>query len=113
MFSSTFMRGSAFVVFAAALALVGAPANAQMSSAMTQKIVTKAANDFVSKIQGESCSDFAATMSKSKGSGSSASPSPMSSRLKSNPAARTQFVNIVAGPLLNKMIDCNMTPGGM
>jgi hypothetical protein len=42
-----------------------------------------------------------------------ATPSPMSAKLKDNPQARTDFVNIVGGPLLNKMIDCNMTPGGM
>lgn len=27
--------------------------------------------------------------------------------------ARADFVNIVGVPLLNKMIDCNMMPGGM
>ncbi|MGA8534233.1 MAG: hypothetical protein WB615_09025 [Candidatus Tumulicola sp.] len=39
-------------------------------------------------------------------------PSPMAAKLKGNAQARTQFVNIVAAPLLNKMIDCNMLPGG-
>lgn len=36
----------------------------------------------------------------------------MAAKLKGNAQARTQFVNIVAAPLLNKMIDCNMLPGG-
>ena len=48
-------------------------------------------------------------MSKMKGNG--ASPSPMAAKLKGNAQARTEFVNIVAAPLLNKMIDCNMVPG--
>jgi hypothetical protein len=30
--------------------------------------------------------------------------------IKQNPAARARFVNRVAGPLLNKMIDCDMLP---
>jgi hypothetical protein len=44
---------------------------------------------------------------------SGSSSSSMSSTLKANPEARTQFVNIVAAPLLNKMISCDMMPGGM
>ena len=64
----------------------------------------------VTKINGESCSDFGATL-KSMKSSSGGSSSSMSSKLKSNTEARTQFVNIVAAPLLNKMITCDMLPG--
>jgi hypothetical protein len=92
---------------AATLAVIALPGQAQMAD----KIAAKAGNAFVSKINGESCSQFAATMAQMKSkSGSSSS---MSSKLKSNPQARSEFVNIVAGPLLNKMIDCDMLPGGM
>lgn len=83
-----------------------------MRQQMASKIATDAGNTLVSKINGESCSQFAQTMSQMKNSKSSGSSS-MSSKLKGNTQAREQFVNIVAGPLLNKMIDCNMLPGGM
>jgi phosphosulfolactate phosphohydrolase-like enzyme len=116
-FSSSVLRNLA-IVATAAIALSSAttaiPARAQMGKAMADKIVVGAANAMVSKINGEDCTQFAATMSKMKSGGSSkASPSPMAAKLKGNPQARSEFVNIVAGPLLNKMIDCNMVPGGM
>ena len=96
----------------AALAFATLPGQAQMRDQMADQMATKAGNAFVSKIQGQSCSDFAATMAKMK-KPAGATPSPMAGKLKSNPQARTDFVNIVGGPLLNKMIDCNMMPGGM
>jgi ABC-type branched-subunit amino acid transport system substrate-binding protein len=99
---------------AVALGTIALPATAQMRQQMADKAATAAANAFVSKIQGESCSQFAQTMAQMKGKSSSGSSSSgMSSKLKANPQARTDFVNIVAAPLLNKMIDCNMMPGGM
>ena len=112
-FSSITLRRVAIGgIAAAALAFATLPGQAQMRSQMADQVATKAANAFVSKIQGESCSDFAATMAKMK-KPAGATPSPMAGKLKSNPQARTDFVNIVGGPLLNKMIDCNMMPGGM
>jgi hypothetical protein len=105
-------------IIAAATVALGAlafPAHAQnMRAQMADKVATQAGHQFVTKIQGESCSQFASTMQQMKSSQSgSSSGGGMSSKLKSNPQARTDFVNIVAGPLLNKMIDCNMMPGGM
>jgi cell division protein FtsW (lipid II flippase) len=97
-----------------ALAAIALPSAAQMRQQMADKVAVNAAHQFVTKIQGESCSQFASTMSQMKGGSSSGSSSGgMSSKLKANSQARTDFVNIVAGPLLNKMIDCNMMPGGM
>ena len=81
-----------------------------MRQQIAEKVVVDAANTFVSKIEGESCSQFAGTMSQMKQNKSSGSTS---SKLKNNPALRSKFVNIVAGPLMNKMIDCDMLPGGM
>jgi hypothetical protein len=104
-----------FAVCAIACAILASaatvPGSAQMRAQMQTKIVTDAANSFVTKIQGESCSDFAAMLAKSKSGSSSGSPSKAATMMKSNPDARTQFVNIVAAPLVNKMIDCNMMPG--
>jgi hypothetical protein len=109
---SLILRRFAFFA-AAAYVAVSAPLPAR-AQALADKIATNAAHAFVNKISGESCSDFAATMAKMKQGGSgSGSSSSMASKLKGNPQARTDFVNIVAAPLLNKMIDCNMMPGGM
>jgi hypothetical protein len=90
-----------------------APAHAQIRQQMADKVAVNAAHQLVTKINGQSCSDFASMMSQMKQGGSGSSSSGMSSKLKGNSQARTDFVNIVAGPLLNKMIDCNMMPGGM
>ena len=97
----------AIITFATAL-----PSSADIRQDMADKAATTAANQLVAKIQGESCSDFATTMAQMKNKSSTATPSPMSAKLKSNTEARTTFVNIVAAPLLNKLIDCNMLPGG-
>jgi hypothetical protein len=94
-----------------ALSIVAVPGAAQMRAQLADKIATNAGHQFVTKINGQSCSEFASTMAQMKGKSSSGSG--VSSKLKSNPQARTDFVNIVAGPLLNKMIDCDMMPGGM
>lgn len=113
LFSSTLLRRIGIVITASTV--LGAstlPVAAQMRQQMADKIATSAANSFVGKINGESCSDFASTMAQMKHK-PGATPSPMASKLKGNSQARTDFVNIVAGPLLNKMIDCNMMPGGM
>ncbi len=102
------------IVAAASIALsaIAVPSQAQMRQQMADKIATNAANSFVSKINGETCTQFAATMGQMKGKSGSSS-SGMASKLKANPQARSDFVNIVGGPLLNKMIDCDMMPGGM
>jgi hypothetical protein len=94
------------------LGAIALPAPAQMRQQLADKAATSAANAFVSKIQGENCTQFAQTMAQMK-SKSGSSSSAMASKLKGNAQARTDFVNIVAAPLLNKMIDCNMMPGGM
>jgi hypothetical protein len=113
MFISNVFTVRRFAVCAIACAILASaatvPGSAQMRAQMQTKIVTDAANSFVTKIQGESCSDFAAMLAKSKSGNSS--PSKAATMMKSNPDARTQFVNIVAAPLLNKMIDCNLVPG--
>lgn len=117
MFLSSIALRRAGIIAAAGIALgvLAIPATAQqMRSQMADKIAVNAGHQFVTKIQGESCSQFGQTMSQMKGgSPGGSSSSGMSSKLKANSQARTDFVNIVAGPLLNKMIDCNMMPGGM
>ncbi|MBV8068143.1 MAG: hypothetical protein JO113_09200 [Candidatus Eremiobacteraeota bacterium] len=116
MFRSLISARRAGIVAAASIALsaIALPGAAQqMRQQMADKVAVNAGHQFVTKIQGESCSQFGQTMSQMKGSKSSSGSSGMSSKLQANSQARTDFVNIVAGPLLNKMIDCNMMPGGM
>ncbi len=114
MLSSLLLRRAGFgAILISAFALAAIPGEAQqMRQQMADKAAASAGNAFVSKINGESCSDFAQTMSQMKSKSGSGSSS-MSQKLKANTEARTQFVNIVAAPLLNKMISCNMLPGGM
>ncbi|MBV8196944.1 MAG: hypothetical protein JO263_02305 [Candidatus Eremiobacteraeota bacterium] len=111
-FSSATLRrigvGSLIAVLCTFTALPGQTQT--MRQQIAEKVVVDAANTFVSKIEGESCSQFAGTMSQMKQNKSGSSTS---SKLKNNPALRSKFVNIVAGPLMNKMIDCDMLPGGM
>jgi hypothetical protein len=95
----------AFVVSAVGFAV---PVEAQIRQQIADKAAVQAANDFVTKINGQNCTDFAATLSQMK-QGSNAGS--MSAKLKANPEARTKYVNIVGGPLLNKMINCNLVPG--
>lgn len=111
----TFFRRTALAVAACGILAAAAtvPGSADMRQNLANKAATEAANQFVAKIQGESCADFAATMAQMKGKSASATPSPMSAKLKANAGARTTFVNIMAAPLLNKLIDCDMLPGGM
>jgi hypothetical protein len=112
-FSSIALRRISVVAVAAVtLSAIAVPGQAQMRQQMAVKVATTAGNEFVSKINGETCSQFAATMAQMKGKSGSSS-SGMASKLKANAQARSAFVNIVGGPLLNKMIDCDMLPGGM
>lgn len=73
---------------------------------LRDRMIDSAANSFVQQIQSSSCASFASMMQSRKGGGSRRT----GSMLKQNPAARARFINRVAGPLLNKMIDCDMLP---
>jgi hypothetical protein len=81
-----------------------APGSAQMGP-MKSRMVDSVANEMVAAIQGDSCAEFAAMLRRRKTGSSSAG-----SMMKRDPAARARFVNKVAGPLLNKMIDCDLLP---
>ncbi len=100
-------RCLSMIAAAAAVALwTATPGSAQMRMGMKTKIVDAVANEMVSTIQSDSCADFAA-MLKGRKSGSSSGAGGM---MKKDPAARARFVNKVAGPLVNKMIDCDLLP---
>ncbi len=89
--------------------IAGAPGSAQMRMGMKDRIVDSVANTMVSSIQSDSCADFAAMLRKRKSGNSNSSKA--GGMMKNDPAARARFVNKVAGPLLNKMIDCDLLPG--
>lgn len=91
----------------AAVAVSTQPVHAQLRQQIQNKVVDDVANQMVTTIQSDSCPEFAQMMKKQKGGGSSGKASAM---MKNNPAMRQRFVNKVAGPLLNKLIDCDMLP---
>jgi hypothetical protein len=106
-------RFAAAALLLAIFAAASTEGRAQVRSQVAVKVATDAGNQLVAKIDGETCAEFAQTMAQMKNKSSSASPSPTAEKLKGNTQARTAFVNIVAAPLLNKMIDCGSLPGGM
>lgn len=102
-----------FVIVGLGLLFTGAtlaPGSAQMREQIKNKVVDDVANQMVSTIQTDSCPEFASMLKQQK-SGSSNSGK-ASGMMKKDPAARQRFVNKVAGPLLNKMIDCDLIPNG-
>ncbi|HLI96479.1 MAG TPA: hypothetical protein VKT72_10390 [Candidatus Baltobacteraceae bacterium] len=98
----------AAVTFAFAMAFAH-PASAQLGQRIKDKIVDSAATRMVAEIQNDSCPEFEA-MLKQRQSGNSNSGKARG-MMKSDPAMRERFVNKVAGPLVNKMIDCDLLPG--
>lgn len=104
------IRRALVVVFIALLTATLSihPASAQMREQIKMKVVDDAANEMVSKIQSDSCAEFESMLKQSRSGGSSSSRA--GGMMKSDPAARERFVNKVAGPLVNKMIDCDLLP---
>ena len=64
------------------------------------------ASKVVQKYQSMSCEQLWAQKAQPK----SAEEQRVIGLLKSDPAMRTEFLNRVAGPIMNKMFDCGMIP---
>ena len=86
-----------------------APSSAQLRDRIKNKVIDDVADQMVSTVQSDSCPEFAAMLKKQRSS-SGSSGGKASGMMKKDPAARQRFVDKVAGPLLNKMIDCDMLP---
>lgn len=99
------------VVTASLVATTAVPGLTQLRPAAKDRITDAASNEVLDMIRTSSCSDFASMLAKHK-SGAKSRSSGASSRLKSDPRERSRFVDAVAGPLVNKMIDCNLMPMG-
>ena len=101
----------AVIVLLAGLVTLGCvlPAGAQLRQRIENNMVDSAAKTLVSEIQTDSCSEFSSMLKSRKSAGSSGSKA--NGMLKRDPGARARFVNQVAGPLVNKMIDCDLLPG--
>lgn len=69
-------------------------------------ILDNVANKVVQKYQGMSCEQLWAQKSQPK----SAEEQRVIGLLKQDPAMRTEFVNRVAAPIVNKMFECGMVP---
>ncbi len=80
-FTSILRSAGTTALILAAFAFAAAPGQAQMRQQMMDKVAVQAGNQFVTKINAESCTDFKSTLSQMKQkSGSEASS--MSSKLK-------------------------------
>jgi hypothetical protein len=93
------MTKKALSITAITFALAAAVAYAQMP------LVDMAANKVVQKYQAASCEQLWQNRGKS---------TPEEQRvigfLKQDPAARQEFFNKIAGPVMNKMFECGMIP---
>ena len=71
-------------------------------------ILDKLANKVIQKYQSASCQELQAKKA------ANAPPSPAEQKaieyLKSNPQARTDFINQIAAPIANKLFDCGLIP---
>jgi hypothetical protein len=99
------------LVTASLLAATAIPGLTQLRPGAKDRITDAVSNEVLDMIRTSSCSDFASMLAKRK-SGSKGGGSGASSRLKNDPRERSRFVDAVAGPLVNKMIDCNLMPMG-
>ncbi len=108
---STLIARRAVLIAAAFIfaTLFAHPASAQLRERIKNKVVDDVAAQMVTEIQNDSCSEFE-SMLKQRQSGNSNS-SKARGMMKSDPAMRERFINKVAGPLVNKMIDCDLLPG--
>jgi hypothetical protein len=98
----------AAATFVLTAALLGQTASAQLREQIKNKVVDDVANQMVSQIQNDSCPQFEAMLKQRKGGTSNSGKA--GGMMKSDPAMRQRFVNKVAGPLVNKMIDCDLLP---
>lgn len=71
-----------------------------------ERILDMVANKVIQKYQGATCEQLWQQKSQPK--------SPEEQRavqfLKNDPQARTEFINKIAGPVVNKMFECGMVP---
>jgi hypothetical protein len=105
----SFVRSAGFITSGfLTIALLTQAASAQPGQ-IKERVVDDAANQIVASIQNDSCPQFEAMLKQHKSSGSSSNRA--SGMMKQDPAMRARFVDKVAGPLVNKMIDCDMLPG--
>lgn len=102
-----YFRLAVFVLVSIAV-VVPMHASAQLRQQLKNKIVDNVAEQMVAEIQSDSCPQFE-SMLKSRKNGSNSGQA--GGMMKKDPAMRQRFVNKVAGPLINKMIDCDLLPG--
>jgi len=88
------------VVVVAALAVAG------LVYAQQFPMLDSVANKVVQKYQSASCEQ----LWQQKGQPKSPEEQRVVGLLKSDPAMRTEFINRVAGPIVNKMFECGMIP---
>ena len=87
-------------------AAVAAAVAAGMVYAQQFPILDNVANKVVQKYQSSSCEQ----LWQKKGQPKSPEEQRVVGLLKSDPAMRTEFINRVAAPIVNKMFECGLIP---
>ncbi len=87
-----------FVLVAVLVVAGGVAAQGMIMDMVTNKVITK--------YQNASCEQLWVQ----KGEPKSAEEQKFVQVLRNNPQARTEFINRVAGPIVNKMFECGMIP---
>ena len=87
------------LVVAAALVAVGTAGGQEM-------ILNMVANKVIGKYQSASCEQ----LWQQKGEPKSQEEQRAINFLRNDPQARTEFINKIAGPVVNKMFECGMVP---
>jgi hypothetical protein len=68
------------------------------------------ANNLVMKYQNSTCEQLWQERMQKQGQPKSPREQEAIQMLRSNPAMRTEFLNMIAAPIINKMFECGMIP---
>ena len=100
----------------AALALVAIGSGACGNTLSKEALLDAAANFVINKYENASCEEVAQMQPQSgqdaqaNGGAEAAVQAKAIDMLKKNPELREQFINRVAGPIANRMFDCDLIP---
>ncbi len=99
------MRNRIFLLSTVLIVSLAPSVSAQPGGRMADTL----GDTIVQEISATSCDDFAARIQEAR-SGNKGMRGRLKSMMTRNPQLRTQLVNKIAGPIVNKLIDCNLLP---
>lgn len=80
------------------------------ANAQGELMVDKVADKVIAHYQGASCEQLMAKKMQPQSPEEAQKKQKLVNLLRENPAARTHFLNRVAGPIANKLFECGMIP---